>query len=72
MQYENLCTSKSSATLGSSDGEFRKEVPSGRYILESSNRCPNIRTIAPPNNLVLHVLQGGETRWIYLALIRSR
>ena len=55
MQYENLCTSKSSATLGSSGGYFRKEVPSVRCILESSSRCPNILTVAPPNNLVLHV-----------------
>ena len=42
-------------TLGSSGVYFRKEVLSVRCILESSSRCPNIRTIAPPNNLVLHV-----------------
>ena len=55
MQYENLCTSKSFATLGSSDVYFRKEVLSARCILESSDRCPNILTVAPPNNLVLRV-----------------
>ena len=42
-------------TLGSSDVYFRKEVLSVRCILESSDRCPNIRTVAPPNNLVLRV-----------------
>ena len=55
MQYENLCTSKSFATLGSNNEYFRKEVPSVRCILESSSRCPNILTVAPPNNLVLRV-----------------
>ena len=53
MQYENLF--RAFATLGSSGGYFRKEVPSARCILESSDRCPNILTVAPPNNLVLPV-----------------
>ena len=53
MQYENLF--RAFATLGSNNGYFRKEVPSVRCILESSSRCPNILTVAPPNNLVLHV-----------------
>ena len=43
------------STLGSSDVHFRKEVLSVRCILESSDRCPNILTVAPPNNLVLRV-----------------
>ena len=32
-----------------------KTCSSVRCILESSSRCPNIRTIAPPNNLVLRI-----------------
>ena len=43
------------STLGSSGVYFRKEVLSVRCILESSSRCPNILTVAPPNNLVLPV-----------------
>ena len=31
------------------------KVLSARCILESSDRSPNILTVAPPNNLVLHV-----------------
>ena len=42
-------------TMGLAGRILRKAAPSARCILESSDRCPNIRTVAPPNNLVLRV-----------------
>ena len=55
MQYENLCIFKSFATLGSSDGYFRKEVLSVHCTPGSSSRCSNTQTVAPPNNHVFRV-----------------
>ena len=60
MQYENLCIFKSFATLGSSDVYFRKEAPSARCILESSDRCPNILTVGLGAYIHLMFSPGGQ------------